>query len=886
MRLHRLKVEHVRGLASADVSFAAEGVTVIEAPNESGKTTLFDALDLLLTERDSTTKRQVRDLQPVGRDVGSLVEAELTCGGIHLTVRKRFNKDRLTELEIHAPNPQQSTGDEAHGELCRILGEHTDLVLYEALRFRQGRSLDRVLLGESSHLAARLDEIAGGQGDRADDVLLERVRAEFARYHTPSGQPGRAIKESHAAVEAAEDRVRELTARVADIQRDADALSDLEREQRRRRSSLSELEPLLDGHLRRRDRVRTVREELATREARAQLADLERDRLQAARSGREALVATITSRRGVLSERSAEVGEARARLEAIEEALTVRADAVATAEEEEREARQRLTAVRAAASLGRARAELGTLVDRQARIDAALDAAATAEAALAAEPLTAEQLDEIRAADEALRLALARLGDAAPVLTVRALERAVPLTVDGAPLRLAGDEVFEHAVPDRAVVRVADLVEFEVGAGSSLADRQAEVDEARRRASRACEVVGLPDRDAAERRAEARRGYQRALDERDSSVARELAGATRDELVDRIRATTTEIARLEAELVPTGTGPQLALDMAAAADELSVRESAEAHARDRAEQARSEHRELSVEVGRLHRDLQTELAEVEAEERQLAILEDQLAAERAARSDAELASALDAADGAARDAAAAVRATHEELSELDADEVELLAANAEQQMLRGREELTRISNEITQRRTRIEVRGGDGVGERLLAAEAELARVCDTHERLLARAEAARTLHEAFERAREAAYAAYREPLRERVVRTGRIVFNDTLDVEFDEELRIVSRRLDGSVLEWERLSAGAREQLAILTALAAADLAGGDGEQGVPLVLDDTLGYTDPRRLERLCAVLGRVRGPQVIVLSCVGARFEGVGAASVVRLRDATAA
>jgi hypothetical protein len=155
--------------------------------------------------------------------------------------------------------------------------------------------------------------------------------------------------------------------------------------------------------------------------------------------------------------------------------------------------------------------------------------------------------------------------------------------------------------------------------------------------------------------------------------------------------------------------------------------------------------------------------------------------------------------------------------------------------------------------------------------------------RLRRRARAAATLRQALEDARDAAYAAYREPLRDRIVRAGRVVFGASLDVTLDDELRVVERHLGGTTLPWDQLSAGAREQLSILTAIAAADLAGAGEDGGVPLVLDDALGFTDPERLERLCAVLGRVRGPQVIVLTCVGDRFRAIGDATVVRLRDA---
>jgi hypothetical protein len=881
MRLHRIRVENVRGLAAAEVAFATDGVTVVEAPNESGKTSLFDALDHLLTEKDSTRKQPVRDLQPVGRDVGSLVEAELTCGDVQLTIRKRFNKDRKTELEIHAPVRRQLTGDDAHDELCRILGEQADLPLYEALRFRQGRSLDSLLLADSSSLAARLDEIAGGAGDQADDVLLDRVGAEFERYHTPSGQPGRQLKESQAAVQASEDAVTALSERAQELQRDADELTSLERERRELVAAIAVLEPALAEHRQRRERVRTVREELSTLSAQANLADLEVERAERHLDDRSRLLTTIADDRREQVRMAPLVEQARQRSAELEDVLAGRAEEVEAAERRELEERGRTTALRAAAELGRVRDDLRALEERQTAIDAALDAAATAEAALEAQPLSDEQLDEIRAADDALRLGQLRLGDAAPVVLVRALAD-VTVTVDDELRPLVAGRSLERAVSDLTVLRIADLAEVELRPGTSLADRQDEVEVASLRLQRACAAVAVPDRAAAELLAEEHRSRLRVLEERDVAVTRALAGWTREELADRIRARQHRLRQLEADVSGVGATHQLAFDVDAAADQLAQQELAEAEARQRATRARTEHATLADEVNQLRRDLQAVELQLEAVERRLTDHEQQLATARLERSDDALRTALETAGGQADAAHAALAASRDELDRLAADEVELLAENAEDRMRRTGDELARVRDELTERRTRIEVRGGEGVGERLLAAEAERDRVRAAHLRLVARADAARELYEAFHRARDAAYAAYREPLRDRLVRTGRVVFGDSLDVELDEQLRIVSRTLDGSVLEWDRLSAGAREQLAILTALAAADLAGGDGGGGVPLVLDDTLGYTDPVRLERLCAVLGAVRGPQVIVLTCVGARFQGVGQATVVRLRE----
>jgi uncharacterized protein YhaN len=127
------------------------------------------------------------------------------------------------------------------------------------------------------------------------------------------------------------------------------------------------------------------------------------------------------------------------------------------------------------------------------------------------------------------------------------------------------------------------------------------------------------------------------------------------------------------------------------------------------------------------------------------------------------------------------------------------------------------------------------------------------------------------------------EPLRAQVLQLGRIVYGPAFDVEIDpDDLRVTSRRLDqgANAIPWDGLSAGAKEQLGTIARLAGAMLVAKDGD-GVPVLFDDTLGFTDPQRLAAmgaLIAVAGRTC--QVIVLTCFPERFASVGGATRVAL------
>jgi uncharacterized protein YhaN len=112
-------------------------------------------------------------------------------------------------------------------------------------------------------------------------------------------------------------------------------------------------------------------------------------------------------------------------------------------------------------------------------------------------------------------------------------------------------------------------------------------------------------------------------------------------------------------------------------------------------------------------------------------------------------------------------------------------------------------------------------------------------------------------------------------------VFGDDFAVEVADDLRITRRTLGGVTLDFDQLSTGAREQLCVLARLACAALVAEDG--GVPVILDDALGWSDARRLERLGAAFNVVgQRAQVIVLTCMPERYRHIGSATRVRLES----
>ena len=110
-------------------------------------------------------------------------------------------------------------------------------------------------------------------------------------------------------------------------------------------------------------------------------------------------------------------------------------------------------------------------------------------------------------------------------------------------------------------------------------------------------------------------------------------------------------------------------------------------------------------------------------------------------------------------------------------------------------------------------------------------------------------------------------------------MFGTSFRVILKDSLTIESRTLEGATIPFEDLSKGAQEQLGLLARLAVAMIVSED--EGVPLILDDTLGYSDPARMQTMAATIGRASEKcQIIILTCSPDRFRGIPGARLERI------
>jgi len=248
--------------------------------------------------------------------------------------------------------------------------------------------------------------------------------------------------------------------------------------------------------------------------------------------------------------------------------------------------------------------------------------------------------------------------------------------------------------------------------------------------------------------------------------------------------------------------------------------------------------------------------------------------------DNTLTASLLAAQEAATTAETNHGAARAELAAADPETTATRLRNAEAVAERLRTSHRELSDDDVRIRALLEVMGQAGLADRFAARESEVAQLERKTTLTDRRAAAAELLHERLAFHRNEARKSYVAPLKGEIERLARIVFRDDVTVEIDHTtLAIASRTLGGRTIPFESLSGGAREQLCVLKLLACAMLVSpAEAGGGVPVIIDDALGYSDPSRLALLGAAFNSAAERcQVIILTCFPERYEHVGSATV---------
>jgi hypothetical protein len=224
MKVLEIWAENVRGISTKKVvNPAPTGVTLIHAPNESGKTTLSEVLTFLFTWPSDSKHATLKNLQPVGKDVGPSMGATIEIGPDTYTIRKQWLKEKKTEVEVTGSRTLQLAGPDAQVEIERIFRESLDSTFWELLQLQQAE-FNALVVNEFGSdflkdLQNLLDKISTDTEEESADTLFEKVNSEHKKWFAAKGGPTTAAGTQGRVLSDLLDEIEKLKDIKQDLQR-------------------------------------------------------------------------------------------------------------------------------------------------------------------------------------------------------------------------------------------------------------------------------------------------------------------------------------------------------------------------------------------------------------------------------------------------------------------------------------------------------------------------------------------------------------------------------------------------------------------------------------------------------------------------------------------
>jgi energy-coupling factor transporter ATP-binding protein EcfA2 len=876
MQLRRIEVRDFRKLRHVVVPDLRDGLNVVVGDNEAGKSTLLAALRAALFERHRVGGEVAQRMLPFGEQVRPEIALDFELDGQPWHLVKAFCQ--RPEALLEGPG-ERITGDAVEERLAELLGftppgrggskpeEHQGA--HGLLWVEQGAAHRSLGVGAgreslAAALEAEVGQVLGGERGR---LLLSQAEDRRLAFWTRTDRPRGAWKALAEEAEALAAEVAELERRlaaqdgkVAELAQRQEALLRHERE-----DSLARAERDLAAA--KQEMAEAERLEAALRDAETArtLAQAQRDAAAQGQAARIALRSRVTAAEGALRTAEAQAQEARDLL--LARAVSARgvADRLNEVRAQRRQADGAVASIEEALAHRQAEAELAKLT---AQLAACEEAESRRRAALAvAEGITLTKTDLSEIEDLAREVDRCRTRqEAASVRIDFAPEGARRIRVDGqaqdpdSPLRLS----------QGAELDLEGFGKLRVHPGGGVDDLARETEAAVRALAERLRVEGFPDPAAA------RQALQRKQEaQQEAATQRGFVAALAPQGLDTLAQAAAASERAARPLSPAAA----ALTAATEADLTQAKQQRRSMVQA-VEAAEAEAKSAEATRAAADRELATLEERAAGARRGHAALQADLAQARALAPDEALGHALAAAEAALATARTTEQAARDALDASDPELARLRLLRAERAEAAIRVDIDTLRREERDLRVELSALGRDGLGEQLSEAQGRLALARRKLSQQEGEARAARLLHETFVEAQRESKDRWLGPVRTRVRPYLRLLEPEAEVALNEDTLEIEGFVRDGRHEPFEALSMGAREQVAVITRLALADILR-SSQRPSAVILDDALVNTDEGRLDRMHLVLHRAaENLQILLLTCRERDFLRLGA-PVTRIR-----
>lgn len=885
MRIHKIALTNFRGVERLEVIPELQGVTLIEADNEKGKTSITEAMTLLLDELDSSNKARIRAIKPVDRDVGSEVEMEFTTGPYHVIFAKRWHRSPMTTLRVLAPRPENLTGRPAHERVTAMLAETADEALLRALRWEQGQGITQADLLKSASLTGALDAAASGSlGGDVETGLWELVQEERSKYWTATGKPVMVRTELAERVRGLEMQLLEQRKQLEELEAAADQHRDI----------TLRLQHLVWEECNQRDEhaehdktwkaLQLQAHEVDLLESKAREAVIQAKEAHSANKARKDLIGEVAKAQAAVKKLKAEIDREAPSLIAAQSAQKETKDLLDAAKEARESAEEVARRAREDREHLHLQLDLLQLNERHKRIvDAEMDLRAANGELDKCGSIDDKAIARIEAAYLALAQARARAEAEAPIVQLNALQ-AVEIQVNGERSELAKGEARALLVEGELYLSLGNLAMVTIRGGSAEQGAIDIVHDAEAKLNELYQAIGIADSDDPytvartlnDRRKEAERQREAATE----TIKRDVRDLTPQLMQEKITQLNTKVSTY---FESRATDPPLPESLEKATAIAENADAVEKKARNLEQQRQEELNDAEKVLAEAKQADTSRSARLELLEVTATTEATKLEEARGIISDVDLDTGKRDADAAASQAQECHSAAKVALDAQKPEVAKELLENAVEVLNRTIEERHDREKDLERVKALLELRGEAGLHDQLAEAETELEHARHERDSIERRARAAELLYQTLAHRRDVAIRSYVRPFQQQLEGLAAIVFAPDVSFEIDHQsLQVVSRTLGGKTLPWASLSGGAREQLCVLQRLAASALVSGDG--GTPVILDDALGFSDPRRLQWLGAAfaVAAKTGQQVLVFTCQPDRYRHIGRAKLISLDE----
>ncbi len=846
-----------------------DGLNIVIEPNETGKSTLLDALRAAFFIRYSAKTELVRSYVPIGDDVAPRVAVAFELKGKNWSLEKQFMKSPSVRLTGNGGRRESEAAEEALQELLgfergnnrgsdpETRGPLGMLWVEQAGAFAVESPNRLVRDTVRGVLEAEIGAVTGG---RRFDTIRANVETAYGALRTP------ATRKSRGPLQAAETLVTTLgesRLRAEGVLREYEqSLTELDTAKSRLRiverdlvdpETVEERRQLAEGQ----KLAETASLRLSAAEAQhgraeevAKTAATRLERLDAAEKRVEladaALVEKQASKDSAKLSSDAASDEEKARRSALEAARTDReaADDALSVTRERAQAFSKASGARRAID---ARNALTELEEREG--DLAVDAAAA---------IAEEKLDALAVLERTEVEARARF-EAGTVKVEIQRAAGTELRIDGRPSDISSADVlsvtrFEFGEAGSLTVTPPQ------GSGRSL---DADLAAAREEATTARRNLGIDSHSAGVARNERAAAASRELKALRTQIAIACPGDPTISLApgaDALRAYVAELGDQSAE--PT-----------APADDLPALEEALAGAKLAEATATGLHEEARAALSKAETLLATVVAEHSSASRENEAASEEL---RVVLDDGDR-ETLDAALAEAqRDRAAKLETLEKAREGSNAFNLPAIARrldNIARAALRCGQEQLELTAKIAALESSVVREGTTGPAGRVAEIREEEQAAVAACARLRQEADTLEMLRGTLTEAANEASRTFLAPVTRRAAAyIGQLL--PGCELTFDEDLGLAGVTRAGLDESCGGLSKGTQEQLAILTRLAFADLLLEDGAP-ISLILDDPLVYSDDARLEIMTDILQEAsKRMQVVLLTCRSKAFRHVDA------------